>query len=252
VQIQNRERGELRDLIDGFNAMTRELQKNETELAQMERETAWKEMAKQVAHEIKNPLTPMKLAVQQMIISFREKKNFEAIFERVTGTLLNQIENLNQIASEFSRFARMPHFNLEKVDLTSVLKDTLNLFADEKIKIRLISDLDEALVEADNSQFRRVLINMIRNSIQSGASTVTIRLQRSEEGFDLFLEDNGSGIKPEFRERIFEPDFTTKEKGMGIGLKLARRFIEGIKGTITLVQSSEEGTIFRIFIPEIK
>jgi two-component system, NtrC family, nitrogen regulation sensor histidine kinase NtrY len=252
VQIQNKERGELRDLVDGFNSMTRELQKNETELAQMERETAWKEMAKQVAHEIKNPLTPMKLAVQQMIISFRENKNFEGIFNRVTETLLNQIENLNQIASEFSRFARMPHFNLEKVNLSVVLNDTLNLFADEKIKISLVSDIQDAYVEADNSQFRRVLINMIRNSIQSGADKLSISLSRCEEGFEIIIEDNGSGIKPEYQERIFEPDFTTKEKGMGIGLKLARRFIEGVKGSITLVKSSDEGTTFRIYIPELR
>jgi two-component system, NtrC family, nitrogen regulation sensor histidine kinase NtrY len=252
VQIENRERGELRDLVEGFNSMTRELQKNETELAQLERETAWKEMAKQVAHEIKNPLTPMKLAVQQMIISFRENKNFDTIFNRVSETLLNQIENLNQIASEFSRFARMPHFNLERMNLAVILKDSLNLFADEKIKISLNSEIEEAFVEADNSQFRRVLINMIRNSIQSGADKILLTLQRTEEGFEIFIEDNGSGIRPENYEKIFEPDFTTKEKGMGIGLKLAKRFIEGIKGNISLISSSEEGTVFRIYIPEMR
>jgi two-component system, NtrC family, nitrogen regulation sensor histidine kinase NtrY len=252
VQIENRERGELRDLIDNFNSMTRELLKNESELAQMERETAWKEMAKQVAHEIKNPLTPMKLAVQQMIISFRENRNFESIFNKVSETLLNQIENLNQIASEFSRFARMPHFNLEKVNISIILKDTLDLFAHEKIKISLVSEIEDAFVEADNSQFRRVLINMIRNSIQAGADKMNITLRRSEEGFEILIEDNGAGIKPENTEKIFEPDFTTKEKGMGIGLKLAKRFIEGVKGTITLIETSEKGTMFRIYIPEIK
>jgi two-component system, NtrC family, nitrogen regulation sensor histidine kinase NtrY len=252
VQIKNRERGELRELIEGFNSMTRELQKNEADLAQLERETAWKEIAKQVAHEIKNPLTPMKLAVQQMIISFRENKNFENIFNKVSATLLSQIENLNQIASEFSRFARMPHFNLEKINIIPILKDTINLFTDEKVKIVFNASIDEAFAEADNSQFRRLFINMIRNSIQAGADKIIFSINDCEAGYEILIEDNGSGIKPEFQEKIFDSDFTTKEKGMGVGLKLAKRFIEAIKGNIVLLRSSSEGTVFRIFIPGSK
>ena len=252
VQLVNKEKGELRDLIDGFNLMTSELRKNEAELAQLERETAWKEMAKQVAHEIKNPLTPMKLAVQQMIISFKENKNFSSIFTRVSETLLNQIENLNQIASEFSRFARMPHFNLEKVNISEVLKDTVNLFVDEKITIETEIEKEDALVEADISQFRRLIINMIRNSIQADADKITVSLKKCTDGYELYLKDNGKGIPPALQEKIFDPDFTTKEKGMGLGLKLAKRFVEGIKGEILLESSSGNGTVFRIFIPEIK
>jgi two-component system, NtrC family, nitrogen regulation sensor histidine kinase NtrY len=252
IQLENRQRGEIRELIDGFNAMTRELQKNEAELAQMERETAWKEIAKQVAHEIKNPLTPMKLAVQQMIISFRENKNFESIFTRVTGTLLSQIENLNQIASEFSRFARMPHFNLEKINIVPVIKDTLNLFVDEKVTLEFNTETEEAFAEADVSQLRRLFINMIRNSIQSGADQIIINLEHLEDCYEIKIKDNGNGINPEYQDKIFNADFTTKEKGMGLGLKLAKRFIEGIKGSITLLESSSEGTVFRITIPEIK
>ncbi len=120
VYIQNKEKGEIKDLLDGFNSMTKELQKNQIELAEMERENAWKEMAKQVAHEIKNPLTPMKLNVQQLIIAYKDKtKNFESIFEKVSNTILNQIENLSLIASEFSRFAKMPSIKLEEVDIVN-------------------------------------------------------------------------------------------------------------------------------------
>ena len=113
IKIKHNERGELKDLLDGFNQMTSELKKNQIELAEMEREAAWKEMAKQVAHEIKNPLTPMKLALQQLIISYKDKsKDFDKHFEKISGTVLNQIDNLNQIASEFSRFAKMPSLKI--------------------------------------------------------------------------------------------------------------------------------------------
>ena len=136
IEIESAEKGELKDLLAAFNSMTKELQRNQIEHAELERENAWKEMAKQVAHEIKNPLTPMKLAVQQLIVSYRDKnKNFDSIFEKVSSTILNQIENLSQIASEFSRFARMPNYKLEEIDLLPVIKDTINLFADEKIKL---------------------------------------------------------------------------------------------------------------------
>ena len=114
VELDNKEKGEMKDLFQSFNIMTTELRKNQIEISEMERENAWKEMAKQVAHEIKNPLTPMKLAVQQLIISYKDKtKNFDTIFEKVSSTILNQIENLSLIASEFSRFAKMPSLKLE-------------------------------------------------------------------------------------------------------------------------------------------
>src|ERR1035441_7497673 len=139
VSIINKEKGELRDLLNGFNSMVGELKNNQNELAEFEREKAWKEMAKQVAHEIKNPLTPMKLSIQQLIISVKDKKtNFEEIFEKLSNTILNQIENLNQIASEFSKFARMPRINLEEIDLLSV-KDKKTNFEEIFEKLSNIS-----------------------------------------------------------------------------------------------------------------
>jgi methyl-accepting chemotaxis protein len=136
VELENYEKGEMKDLYEGFNLMTKELQKNQIELAELERESAWKEMAKQVAHEIKNPLTPIKLAIQQLIASYKDKsEDFDKTFENVTKTTLNQIDNLGQIASEFSSFAKMPSINLEELDLIPVIIDTTNLFTDDKINI---------------------------------------------------------------------------------------------------------------------
>ncbi len=251
VEIDSNEKGELKDLIEGFNSMTSELQKNQNELAELERENAWKEMAKQVAHEIKNPLTPMKLAVQQLIIAYKDKnKNFDSIFEKVSGTILNQIESLSSIASEFSRFAKMPSLKLEVLEMVSAVKDSINLFVDEKIKIELNTFINEAYIEADKSQLRRLVINLIRNSIQADSTQIEIYISEIFENYQIDFKDNGKGIPENYKEKIFESNFTTKEKGMGIGLKLAKRFLEGINGNIQLIESNENGTLFRILIPK--
>jgi len=253
VILENKEKGEIKDLINGFNRMTSELQKNQIDLAELERENAWKEMAKQVAHEIKNPLTPLKLAVQQLIASYREKSDkFDSVFEKVTQTILNQIENLSSIATEFSRFAKMPSLKLEVVNLQEVIKDTINLFIEEEVKIIFNSNTDSSLIEADNNQLRRMIINLVRNSIQADADEIKIDLNSTDNNFILTFTDNGKGIPPSDRDKIFEPGFTSKEKGMGIGLKLTKRFLEGINGNIVLQETSEKGTIFRITIPQLK
>ncbi len=247
VELQNNERGEIRELLNGFNTMTKELQKTQSELADLERENAWKEMAKQVAHEIKNPLTPMKLAVQQLIASYKDKnKNFDSIFNKVSKTILNQIENLNLIASEFSRFARMPNFNMEDIDLIPVVIDTVNLYVHEKVKINVVANPDSIFIEGDNSQLRRLFINLIRNSIQAGADRVDISIDGKDNKVIIIVEDNGKGIPEDIKDKIFDSNFTTKEKGMGLGLKLAKRFLEGIGGSILLIDSSDTGTKFEI------
>ena len=251
VELDDNVKGDIKELFSGFNSMTRELQKNQIELAELERENAWKEMAKQVAHEIKNPLTPMKLAVQQLIVAYRDKsKSFDSIFEKVSSTILSQIENLSLIASEFSRFARMPNFKIEKIDLIPVIRDSVNLFVHEKINIELKTYFDEAYVEADKSQFRRMLINLIRNSIQAGADSIKLKLEKTNGSFILTVSDNGSGIQQNIKDKIFDSNFTTKPKGMGLGLTLAKRFIEGINGSISLENRESGGTSFKIAIPQ--
>ena len=250
VELDNKEKGEMRELFRSFNMMTTELRKNQIEISEMERENAWKEMAKQVAHEIKNPLTPMKLAVQQLIISYKDKtKNFDSIFEKVSSTILNQIENLSLIASEFSRFAKMPSLKLETLDLMNIINETANLFAEEKAKINIVTNLNSAVVESDKTQLRRLFINLVRNSIQASATTLNITAAREENDYIITLKDNGKGIPEESKEKIFDANFTTKEKGMGLGLKLAKRFLESINGKIFLLESSEKGTTFRLQIP---
>lgn len=253
VKIDHNEKGEIKDLLDGFNAMTSELQKNQAELAELERESAWKEMAKQVAHEIKNPLTPMKLALQQLVIANKDKsKDFDSLFEKVSKTVLNQIENLSQIASEFSRFAKMPSLNLEIVDLVTVINDTLDLYLDEKVKIDFKPNVSDAKIEADKSHLRRVFINLIRNSIQAKADLINIELQKNSGRYIVLVKDNGQGINLNDQEKVFVHNFTTKKQGMGLGLAITKRFIDSINGEIKLLSSKPGETIFEIMIPDIK
>jgi signal transduction histidine kinase len=250
VNLENKERGEVKDLFDGFNLMTAELQKNQVEIAELERESAWKEMAKQVAHEIKNPLTPMKLSMQQLIAAFNDKKSdFEEILKRLSKSVLNQIENLNLIASEFSSLAKMPSLNLESFNLNPVVVDTVNLFADEKADVTFFASKEPLIVDGDKSQIRRMVINLVRNSIQADATVIKIITLNQNSKAVIEIIDNGSGIPVEHQRKIFESNFTTKDKGLGLGLKLVKRFLESINGEISLMESSAKGTTFKIQIP---
>jgi nitrogen fixation/metabolism regulation signal transduction histidine kinase len=232
--------------------MTRELKRSQEEVAALERENACKEMARQVAHEIKNPLTPMKLSVQHLLSAYKDKSpKFDAILEKVLSTLLKQIETLNQIAGEFSRFARMPSFSIVHIDIIPLIREITFLFKDEHIKLEFLTNVSEAVIDGDEFQFKRMLINFIRNSIQANANIFIIRLEETEHHFELFLQDNGSGIPEEYRQKIFQANFTTKSGGMGLGLKLSKRFIEGIGGSLFLLDTSDNGTTFKIIVPKI-
>ena len=250
IRLENIEKGELKDLFDGFESMTSELQKNQVEIAELERENAWKEMARQVAHEIKNPLTPMKLSIQQMVAAHKDKKkDFGSLFVKLAHSVLNQIDNLSLIASEFSTFAKMPGINFEVFKLVPIVNDTINLFTDERINFSLKIPNDPILIEADESQLRRMVINLIRNSIQAEATSIDIEISENENVVSILFTDNGKGIDEENKSKIFKPNFTTKAKGMGLGLKLTKRFLQRLNGDIQLVESSPAGTTFAIIIP---
>ncbi len=244
IQLNESSRGEIKDLIDGFNEMVKELRKNQADLAAMERESAWKEMAKQVAHEIKNPLTPMKLSVQQLTAAYKDKSpKFEDIFIKVTNTLIKQIETLKNIASEFSSFARMPRLQIERVDAAKTIQQTINLFSNDNIKIVLESDYSELMIRADEEQLQRTLMNLLRNSIQAGAKNVTIKCMHLNDECIIKIIDDGGGIEKEVVDKIFIEGYTTKHDGMGIGLTMAKRFVDSVNGKIFLEDTSPKKTI---------
>lgn len=250
VSVEYKDRGEINDLIVGFNEMVLKLKKSQLDLAEFERETAWKEMAKQVAHEIKNPLTPMKLSIQQLIASYNDKSpKFNSIFEKVTPTIIGQIETLSKIASEFSGFARMPKMKIEKVELLKICKEAVYLF-DNDLKIKISCAKDSVDIMADSDHLKRSFINLIRNSIQANARQMEIRITESEHNVEIRLADDGHGISKENVEKVFDENFTTKEKGMGIGLNMAKKYFESLNGSISVAENTQKGAEFIIVIPK--
>ncbi len=247
VHVKDSFKGEVGELAKGFNFMVKELRKSQKELSKLQREIAWKEMARQVAHEIKNPLTPMKLSVQHLLAAFKDNSpKFPEILERVTKTLIEQIETLKNIASEFGNLAKMPKPKLEKLNIVNVIKDAETLFRDENIQIEIETFDNEIFILGDEDNLRRIFVNLIRNSVQAKSTFVRFKIEERGESIIIRVKDNGKGIPEEYQDKIFDLDFTTKPDGMGIGLSIGKKFLETIDAEISLEESSSEGTTFKI------
>ncbi|MEP7268316.1 MAG: ATP-binding protein, partial [Saprospiraceae bacterium] len=247
---------ELGGLIRNYNQMIQELDRSTRMLALTERETAWREMAKQVAHEIKNPLTPMKLITQhlQNSISRAEPEDIPALVKRVTQTLIEQIENLSKIASEFSNFAKLPAPENEKIVLNEVVTSTHDLFRKrEDMDIHLRVPIDEIYVFADKNHIIRVLTNIIKNAIQAiplgRRGRIEILLYKVHEKAIIKVIDNGCGIPEAMRDKVFYPNFTTKNSGTGLGLAIVRDIIDSCNGHIYFHTEENKGTEFFIELP---
>lgn len=254
-QIEYHRYDEIGKLVNEYNRMVIELEKSVELLAKSERETAWREMAKQVAHEIKNPLTPMRLSVQQLQRAWDDRKeNFENYLLRVTQTLIEQIDNLSTIASEFSNFAKMPSPEYENVNLSTVLYKTVDLFkGNDRVRVSLEIKDDNLFVKADPEQLNRVFINIIKNGIQAipeeSVGRVDITLSKSNDLAIIELRDNGKGIPEEIRTKLFMPNFTTKTSGMGLGLAIVKNTLEQLSGDIRFSTQMGLGTTFKVNIP---
>ena len=251
--LRYRGRDELGDLMSAFRDMTAELRQSREELTRTERERAWKEMAKQVAHEIRNPLTPIKLSVQHLRQAFQDKApDREEILRRVTQTILEQIETLSRIALEFSHFARMPDARYERLEIRHLLEEAIAVFREvQGIEFRRQFSAAAADVLVDHDQMQRVFVNILRNSIQAmpQGGTITVDIAVDDHGCIVRLADNGPGIPPEIRSRIFEPNFSTKSEGMGLGLAIARKIVEDAGGRIVCESEVGRGTTFEIRLP---
>lgn len=261
-------RDEFGELVQTFNSMQDQLADSRRKVAQQERQLAWREMARQVAHEIKNPLTPMKLSIQHLRRSFdssddRDSSQFKGLFSRITTTLVEQIDALARIANEFSSFARMPQRVLELLDLNSVIREAAALMeAEEGISIGLHLADAPLIVNADREELRRIYINLIKNGIQAvpedreGRIEIMTRRDPAPAGdeheFVAYSEvvDNGSGVPDELRARIFEPNFSTKTSGTGLGLAIVRKAIEDMNGEIGFRTKPGEGSTFWIRLGE--
>lgn len=253
--IEYSKNDEIGRLVVEYNQMVQELEKNIELLAKSERESAWREMAKQVAHEIKNPLTPMRLSVQQLKRTWDDKRDgFDEYLNRVTETLIEQIDNLSRIAGEFSNFAKMPIAHIQKVNLLETLQAATALFkAHQNIKITLSTKVEVVWVMADMDQLSRVFINIVKNGIQaipeSEKGEIDISLKIEKENAVIHIADNGKGIPQAIVGRLFTPNFTTKSSGMGLGLAIVKNILDSIGGEINLSTELNKGTVFTVVIP---
>ncbi len=248
---------ELGQLVKAYNKMTDDLQHSTRLLAESEREQAWREMARQIAHEIKNPLTPMRLSIQHLV---RMKKmgtdNWQEKFEQLATSLIEQIDILSNTASEFSSFAKFYNEDAAEVDLVDIIREQKILFDNhDNIEMQIYTMLNSAKVYARKSQITRVFINLISNAIQAieDIEHGIIRITLVEE--DLFykveIEDNGSGISEENLGKIFRPNFTTKTSGTGLGLAICYNIIIQSHGDITYKRSTDlGGAEFIIILPK--
>lgn len=248
---------ELGNLINEYNQMLDKLADSADKLAQSERENAWKEMARQVAHEIKNPLTPMKLSIQHLYRSRKDQSpDWDARFAKTTQSLIQQIDSLAAIATAFSDFAKFPVPSNEFVEITALIKNTVALFNPQpEFNIAFNHPKQPCYVYADLKQLTRVMINMLNNAIQSipinKLGQIDITLKSDESQHIILISDNGIGIPEEQKSKIFSPNFTTKSAGTGLGLAMVKNIIYSANGSITF-SSDTTGTTFEIRLPAVK
>ena len=244
---------EINLLVRSYNNMVDKLEESATILAQSEREQAWREMAKQVAHEIKNPLTPMRLTIQ----SFQRKfdindPNINQKLNDYSETLIQQIDTMTTVASAFSNFANMPGQQNELLNIVQISKKALEIFNEDYIQFNTTEK--EIFTLFDRAQLTRIVTNLVKNAIQAipesqETKSVIVALSKTENQFILKISDNGIGISKENAGFIFEPKFTTKNSGMGLGLAIIKNIIENYKGTITFDTEEGKGTTFIVTLP---
>lgn len=249
---------EIGTLITEYNNLNVALNRSAEMLAKTERDMAWREMAKQVAHEIKNPLTPMKLSIQYLEKTAKDDPGRASeMIPRVANTLIEQIDNLSQIAAEFSNFASMPQANNEKVALNDLVVTIHDLFRKrDDMDITLSTPIDDLVVFADKNHLVRILNNLVKNAIQAipdgRRGKIDISLYQENNNAVVRVTDNGSGIPDAMKSKVFAPNFTTKSSGTGLGLAISANMIESFNGKIYFESEENNGTRFFIRIPLMK
>ena len=244
---------EIEVLVDAYNSMIDQLEESAAKLAKSEREQAWREMAKQVAHEIKNPLTPMRLSVQSFERKFNPAdENIKEKLAEYSQTLIQQIDVMSSIASAFSDFAKMPSQKRERINVVSVLKLALDIFNEDSISY--LPSEDEIYANLDKTQLIRIVNNLVKNATQAADkeenSLIEVKVISDAKNVTILVSDNGKGIPNDVKDLIFEPKFTTKTSGMGLGLGMIKNIIEAYDGSISFTSRVGEGTVFTVILPK--
>lgn len=240
---------ELVELVESYNNMIDQLEESAVKLAASERDQAWREMAKQVAHEIKNPLTPMRLNLQSFATSFKgDNPNADKQLKDFSSSMMEQIDTLNAIASAFSSFADLPQPNKEQLNVGEVVKSAIELYADQDISLELPQE--KIYANFDRTQLIRIMTNLIKNAFQSvpkgDKAVISVTVKAFENRVQIGVKDNGLGIALENQTKVFEPKFTTKSSGMGLGLPIIKTILDTYGGRIFFESIPSKGTTFFI------
>ena len=247
---------EISLLITAYNGMVDKLEESAVKLAQSEREQAWREMAKQVAHEIKNPLTPMRLTVQSFQRKFDpDDPEVKQKMDDYSTTLIQQIDTMSSVASAFSNFASMPAQQNETLDVVKIVDLALDIFNEDYVTFE--SEEAHIITRMDRTQLIRVITNLVKNGIQAipenqQDKSIIVSVKTENDNVVIRVKDNGIGIDQAHIAHIFEPKFTTKTSGMGLGLGIIKNIIENYKGTITFESELGKGTVFTVSLPLTK
>ena len=241
---------ELGALVERYNILVDQVEESAEKLANAEREGAWRTMARQIAHEINNPLTPMKLSVQKLQLKHGTDQ-FDAYFDKTAKMLIEEIDNLAHIAQSFSTFAKQPDVVTTEVDIAQKLSHVITLQRenDEQIPIRYVGADEGVIVRADKEQISQVFVNILRNALQASPTDIIVMLNTnySEREVQISISDDGTGIPEDIQARIFRPNFTTKSNGNGLGLAISKHIVEGSGGRIEF-ETSPKGTTFYIYL----
>ncbi len=244
---------EIGKLVDSYNRMIDELEESAVKLAKSEREQAWREMAKQVAHEIKNPLTPLRLTVQNFERKFDPNDpEIQTKVKEFSKTLVQQIDTMSNIATAFSSFANMPAQQNETLNVVKIVRLALEIFTEDYI--HFIADEEEVIAKLDRTQLIRVITNLVKNAIQAvpevASPRILVTVSSEGEQVKISVADNGVGISDGYRQKVFEPKFTTKSSGTGLGLGMVKNIVENYGGTITFTSQVGKGTVFTVRFPK--
>ena len=251
IQIKARSK-EVNILVESYNKMVEMLNDSVKKLSKSNKEQAWREMAKQVAHEIKNPLTPMRLSIQSFQRNFdKNDSEFKSRLDEFSKTLIQQIDTMSTIASAFSNFAEMPAQQGEKINIIETTKLALKIFKENYIVFS--SEFEDLQVRIDRTQMVRIITNLIKNALEAceliKEPKVQVIIEKKKKEVLISVIDNGEGISKELKNKIFEPKFTTKTSGMGLGLGMVKNLVDSYDGRISVRSKIDTGTTFSITFP---
>jgi len=254
-RIPHRSRDEFGHLVDSFNRMTEDLRESRETIVRAEKDAAWREMAKQIAHEIKNPLTPMRLSAQHILRAYEDgHEDFEEIFSRGLSTIIRQTESLRRIASEFSAFARLPARNVTEIDPAALAREVAGLYGGtENVTVREEIEATPPVM-ADREELKRVLVNLASNAMQAmekRGGTLTIATAAEGGAVRFTVSDTGVGIEPSDMAKLYEPNFSTKTGGTGLGLAISRAVVESSGGSIEVESAVGVGTTVTVRLPAV-